>query len=611
MIITIGWVTTGIGILMAAAFILFGYKRKIFDDIKELKLITTSGFAAPHMASKQAGNIYREGQIQENVVLKRGRTVSASARSLLREVEEERRLEREQTGFVDESIRNIGSQVKGVNSGKELKEEQLPKKFADRFLGSRSGQSNATPQSEGQNALQENISNDRSDRVNHSPKENQGKNEWNIPVEEKTGILDQDSLETLKQENPQESFPERRSTKHESTDILNVIQSLEKECEAKARPDETDENTDMLFEYSVNPTEDTEAEEATGILDEATGILIDEAEEQSDETDILNVAGEGTAILEESEESTQNSVEAHNDSYHTDILRDAGTEILTGTDILTEPSKQVKAKAQQTPAEFDFDEYLDTFFERAPEKAEGISKGTDILTENNEEIHGTEILMPEGVYSQRDSITARLEDNGSEDVCHVNEDKKGMSASTDILQGTDILRGQNSSKIGRSNNSEKLRGIQRTDSAIQHRAPATEILPPMESWKPQSKASAAYTQHGAATDILIPDEPVKAKEAIPSAQAASSVEDQIDDMLQATDFLEATGILIDSTNEKPTSENREASTGILISPEEESEMPEGTDILREGDEYDDDTGHTDILTNGEEGTEILGTEILI
>lgn len=611
MIITIGWVTTGIGILMAAAFILFGYKRKIFDDIKELKLITTSGFAAPHMASKQAGNIYREGQIQENVVLKRGRTVSASARSLLREVEEERRLEREQTGFVDESIRNIGSQVKGVNSGKELKEEQLPKKFADRFLGSRSGQSNATPQSEGQNALQENISNDRSDRVNHSPKENQGKNEWNIPVEEKTGILDQDSLETLKQENPQESFPERRSTKHESTDILNVIQSLEKECEAKARPDETDENTDMLFEYSVNPTEDTEAEEATGILDEATGILIDEAEEQSDETDILNVAGEGTAILEESEESTQNSVEAHNDSYHTDILRDAGTEILTGTDILTEPSKQVKAKAQQTPAEFDFDEYLDTFFERAPEKAEGISKGTDILTENNEEIHGTEILMPEGVYSQRDSITARLEDNGSEDVCHVNEDKKGMSASTDILQGTDILRGQNSSKIGRSNNSEKLRGIQRTDSAIQRRAPATEILPPMESWKPQSKASAAYTQHGAATDILIPDEPVKAKEAIPSAQAASSVEDQIDDMLQATDFLEATGILIDSTNEKPTSENREASTGILISPEEESEMPEGTDILREGDEYDDDTGHTDILTNGEEGTEILGTEILI
>ena len=80
-IVTIGWAIAGIGFSSLLFVVVSGYKNKIQDDIKEYKLITSSGCAAPHK-SEQQNSIYREGKIIANTAMDSDQSEEHSRQSL-------------------------------------------------------------------------------------------------------------------------------------------------------------------------------------------------------------------------------------------------------------------------------------------------------------------------------------------------------------------------------------------------------------------------------------------------------------------------------------------------------------------------------------------------
>ena len=94
MLIIAGWALIAVGFITTLLVIITAYKSGLPNEIKELKMIKSSGFASEHSTEVKRGNIYREKGIPEANIPRRERTVSASARELLKEVEAEREAER-------------------------------------------------------------------------------------------------------------------------------------------------------------------------------------------------------------------------------------------------------------------------------------------------------------------------------------------------------------------------------------------------------------------------------------------------------------------------------------------------------------------------------------
>ena len=277
MIVTIGWAIAGIGFSSLLFVVVSGYKNKIQDDIKEYKLITSSGFAAPHK-SEQQNSIYREGKIIANNIPKRQRTVSASARELLKEVEEERKREREKQNRTSSRAfaaaeHNMDSKQNVSVSQNKNKEKHEAKGIIEHVKGA-------------QGWISDKMEEDKTDILGSEnagtatlPEGNYLREEENLyKAEEATEVLN--ILQTM---NAKSTVPDGTLERERQTDILKEQDIFEKTDVLEGKNVPENEKTAVLD--SMNG-----AESKTAVLDPLD--TVENTHEKTNATDILNQSEE-------------------------------------------------------------------------------------------------------------------------------------------------------------------------------------------------------------------------------------------------------------------------------------------------------------------------------
>lgn len=305
MLIIAGWVLIAGGVITAIIVIITAYKSGLPNEIKELKMIKSSGFASEHSTEVKHGNIYRDKGIPEANIPRRERTVSASARELLKEVEAERAAERRE----GTAARNRFAKA-AENQSRDSERKAAPKMPQNRP---------STKDPAGTDVLpSQNVFND-----------NQGTDilrmgDTGVQVSAGTDILFVN--ESYSEENlPQETETIRKSSKKRKdaagTDILPTEKA---DSIAKDRTDvlATEVGTDMLDSYD---TDVLPSETSTDVLTGESGTDILPSQKESAGTDVLRtVSDAGTDIL--TSESSQTDSKPR--QRGTDILREEGTDVL-------------------------------------------------------------------------------------------------------------------------------------------------------------------------------------------------------------------------------------------------------------------------------------------
>lgn len=265
MIIIIGRTLVLLGCVILSITLFLGIRNNIPDKLKEYRLISTSGFAAPYKR-KEEQNIYQQA-IRNEDDLPRRRSLSASARDLLEEVEQERNQERKKTKG---PINNLEDKVKDLFMDEQEMKEKTAVLNSDEFL-----------------------------------------NQSNEAI---TDILDQTEIEikkSMKAVIQRNDMDEAAATLEKETDILqnegtDVLTDYSKESEQTAVLG--DSKTDILQKETT--------EEKTDILRPAS--------REEEQTDILIPEADGTEVLKSAaagkEEAEQTAILPEENSEETDIL---------------------------------------------------------------------------------------------------------------------------------------------------------------------------------------------------------------------------------------------------------------------------------------------------
>lgn len=278
MIVTIGWAIAGIGFSSLLFVVVSGYKNKIQDDIKEYKLITSSGFAAPHK-SEQQNSIYREGKIIANNIPKRQRTVSASARELLKEVEEERKQEREKQNRT--SSKAFAAAEHHMNPKQNVSVSQDKNKEKHEAKGIREHVKGA------QGWISGKMEEDKTDILG-------SENEGTATLPEGNYLREKENLYKAE----------------EATEALNILQTMNAKSTVPDGTLERERQTDILKEQDIFEKTDVldgknvPENEKTAVLDSMNGAesktavldpldTVENTHEKTNATDILNQSEEG------------------------------------------------------------------------------------------------------------------------------------------------------------------------------------------------------------------------------------------------------------------------------------------------------------------------------
>lgn len=278
MIVTIGWAIAGIGFSSLLFVVVSGYKNKIQDDIKEYKLITSSGFAAPHK-SEQQNSIYREGKIIANNIPKRQRTVSASARELLKEVEEERKREREKQNRT--SSKAFAAAEQHISPKQNVSVSQNKNKEKHEAKGIREHVKDA------QGWISGKIEEDKTDILG-------SENAGTAPLSEGNYLREEENLYKAE----------------EATEVLNILQTMNAKSTVPDGTLERERQTDILKEQDIFEKTDVldgknvPENEKTAVLDSMNGAesktavldpldTVENTHKKTSATDILNQSEEG------------------------------------------------------------------------------------------------------------------------------------------------------------------------------------------------------------------------------------------------------------------------------------------------------------------------------
>lgn len=270
MIVIIGQILEMLGCVILSITLFLGVRNNILGKIKEYRLISTSGFAAPYKR-KEEHNIYVQQPIRNEDALPRRRTtLSASARDLLEEVEKERDQERNKAKLKG-SINSLEEKVKDLFIDEQEMKEKTAVLNSDEFLN------------QSEEAITD-VLDQTENEIKKSMKE----------VIQRTGI-DKTAASFEKETDILES---------EGTDVLT---DYSKEGE----------QTDVLEGSRTDILQETGKEDKTDILspasiEEKTDVLIPEEEG----TEVLKLAFSG----KENEEAEQTSILPEESSEETDIL---------------------------------------------------------------------------------------------------------------------------------------------------------------------------------------------------------------------------------------------------------------------------------------------------
>lgn len=322
MLILSGWILIAAGLTLTIIFTVTAYKGKLPNEIKELKMIQSSGYTSEHNPQHR-NTIYRERKVQDSNIPKRERTVSVSARELLKEVEAEREQERnaarKQNNIEKETIASADV-INSNNKGFPAKREK--QQGTDILRTDNVG----LQVSAGTDVL---IIGNHSDDVTEplnmdqvSTPEYKVPHQLEQPKDAGTDILITDEHACTYQTEPLNEF--RESDIEEGTAVLADA--------ANCKHSNIDEQYDKLCDETIEHNQETDI-----LSDEqGTDILRDENEQ---ETDILaeEDSGENTDILRPARSEERTEVLNHNSNNLEEC-----TEILSeGTDILSDGSSNI------------------------------------------------------------------------------------------------------------------------------------------------------------------------------------------------------------------------------------------------------------------------------
>lgn len=331
MLITAGWIITGIGIILLAFTIISGKKKNIKGELEELKMITSSGFSDinnKERKSKPKNNIYREKTINENALPMRRRAVSESARELLQEVKsevEKESIEKTPSKHVisrilverdndDTDILSPNEEYQGIKEMPDLPENNY-KKEENTFT-------EVLPDENRTDVLGTELLKQGSEKDSDKTELLQNFDQQ----EEATDILGTEVLDGFTEDSNQTEVLKTEPTEVENeggTDILTGSFTDEREEQTEYLGDKSDDEKTAILQTELQNsdesiiTSDRKDEDETETVSEKTELLKPEEPEES--TDILDIEFSETEVL--------GTDVLEIDSDKTDILQ---------TDILTE-----------------------------------------------------------------------------------------------------------------------------------------------------------------------------------------------------------------------------------------------------------------------------------
>ena len=324
MLIIAGWALIAVGFITTLLVIITAYKSGLPNEIKELKMIKSSGFASEHSTEVKRGNIYREKGIPEANIPRRERTVSASARELLKEVEAEREAER----------------IEGAAAARNraAKPAQFQNRNYEREAARKTSQSRPSPNdTSSTGVLKDTAGTDVLPVKRNVSNVSQGTDvlrmgDAGVQVSAGTDILFVNG--SYNEENlPQEAEPIQKKTKPDAqyrTDILTLEAGTDvlNSSGTDILPSET--GTDVLS--NNKGTDVLISDSATDVLNSESGTDILTNQKDAEGTDILSSGAPtntpsfdvGTDLLESEQGQTCSKPRERG----TDILRESGTEVL-------------------------------------------------------------------------------------------------------------------------------------------------------------------------------------------------------------------------------------------------------------------------------------------